>query len=68
MIIIISEWYYLQLWEMCIGKGTKFLHQRNIRNQAIDNSLHLFICYLFIYLKLVWIVIINQKVNFYDNQ
>lgn len=48
MIIIISEWY-LQLWEMCIGKGTKFLHQRNIRNQATDNSFT-FIYWLFIYL------------------
>lgn len=51
---------------MCIGKGTKFLHQWNIRNQAIDNSFT-FIYLLFIYLKLVWIVFINQKVNFYDN-
>lgn len=35
---------------MCIGKGTKFLHQWNIRNQAIDNSftfIYLFAVYLF---------------------
>lgn len=51
-----------------LAKVLNFYINGTLETKQLITVLHLFICCLFIYLKLVWIVFINQKVNFYDNQ